>query len=302
MYEPCLGMKRASRIVGQGLTLLLAGVVLVSCAFWEREGYAPRVNKSVRMSRNPIQARTQAQTPTRTRARPRASIQNRPRPDAATPTPNVPANPPANRKIQPYEGLTVYPDRHILEIEAVVCLDGGWLEQIACSPGTREHESLMTIKAKPSEVHAALLLAGHKPGKPGKWIYEEDKYQTVPPQGHAVMVFVRYQNEDDEMIEVPIRNWISDHQGNHDFPQTPWVFGGSRFAANPEGMEPGEYYIADYSGSIIGLVTFGDEVLGFAQVISDQEVVSPPEWVVNEDAIPAVGTQVTIVIRPMTKK
>ena len=42
--------------------------------------------------------------------------------------------------------------------------------------------------------------------------------------------------------------------------------------------------------------------LGFAQVISDQEVVSPPEWVVNEDAIPAVGTQVTIVIRPMTKK
>lgn len=313
-------MKRASLVFGRGLTLLLAGVLMVSCSVWSQQGHAPRSRKSVGMTKRPVQSsrrasarptpRTRAQanpqtnvrrnTPAQVRAR--AAGQNKPRPDAAKPSPNARVKSSADRVIHPYEGLTVYPDQHILEIEAYVCLDGGWLEQIACSPGTREHESLMTINAKPSEVHAALLLAGYKPGKPGKWVYEEDAYRTVPPQGNTVMISVRYQNRDDKVIEEPIRNWIIDHQGNHEFPPTPWVFGGSKFAANPDGMEPGEYYIADFSGSIIGLVTFGDEVLGFAEVISDQEVVSPPEWVINEDAIPPIGTKVTIVIRGFKRK
>ena len=45
-------------------------------------------------------------------------------------------------------------------------LELGWLEQVACAPATREHESLVVVNAKPSHIHAALLMAGFEPGTP----------------------------------------------------------------------------------------------------------------------------------------
>jgi hypothetical protein len=50
------------------------------------------------------------------------------------------------------------------------------------------------------------------------------------------------------------------------------------------------------SGSIIGLVTFGDEVIGFSDVRSDQESVQSLIWEVNTEAVPPPNTAVTIVI------
>ena len=49
---------------------------------------------------------------------------------------------------------------------ASIACNSGWLEQVACMVGTREHESLVVVEAKPSEVHAALLLLGLEPGTP----------------------------------------------------------------------------------------------------------------------------------------
>ena len=67
--------------------------------------------------------------------------------------------------------------------------------------------------------------------------------------------------------------------------------------ANPKAMGPGEHYVADESGSIIGLVTFGDEVIGFSRVLADQDAVQEPEWEVNTAAIPPMGTSVTLVLK-----
>ena len=80
------------------------------------------------------------------------------------------------------------------------------------------------------------------------------------------------------------------------FPESHWVFAGSAFADNPEWMGPGEHYVADLSGSVIGLVTFGDEVIGFETVMADQEAVEPMQWKVNTDHVPPIGTPVTIVL------
>ncbi|MCZ6835513.1 MAG: YdjY domain-containing protein [Planctomycetota bacterium] len=204
------------------------------------------------------------------------------------------------RVVRPFPGILVKPDEQIVEIEATVCLDAGWLEQIACAPASREHESLVVISSKPSEVHAALLLAGYESGHPGRWIYEDDKVRTEPPKGDAVNILVRYPDEHGTPREKPIGFWIRDHNGAHEFPEMPWIFGGSGFKTYPEGLGEGEFYIADMSGSIIGLVTFGDEVLGFGEVLSDQVSIRAPEWEVNTDVIPAMGTKVTIVIRPVS--
>lgn len=202
-------------------------------------------------------------------------------------------------KLQPFPGIAVLPDKPAVELAAWVCLEYGWLEQVACAPGTREHESLVVPRARPSQIHAALLMAGFEPGAPGKWSYENEQYTFTPPTGAALDVLVRYIDESDRIIEEPIRLWIRDHLGRHEFPREPWIFAGSIFAPNPEWMEEeGEHYVADMTGSIIGLVTFGDEVVGFSRVLADQAAVQPPEWEVNSDHIPPVGTPVTLILRP----
>ncbi|MCZ6543146.1 MAG: YdjY domain-containing protein [Planctomycetota bacterium] len=202
-----------------------------------------------------------------------------------------------SRIITPFDGLVVLPDVPAIEIQAWTCLDAGWLEQIACSPATREHESLVVIKPRPSEIHAAMLLAGFQPGSPGMWSYDNDALEFTPPTGDRLDVFVRYESASGETIEEPIRNWIQDHLGRPEFPDDPWVFGGSAFSPNPQGMDPGEQYVADMTGSIVGLVTFGDEVIGFSRVWADQQAVQPPQWQVRSDHVPPLGTEVALILR-----
>jgi hypothetical protein len=63
-------------------------------------------------------------------------------------------------------------------------------------------------------------------------------------------------------------------------------------------MGPGEHYVADRTGSIVGLVTFGDEVIAYDEVLSDKVDVDAPEWQANTPVMPAPGTRVQLVIRP----
>jgi hypothetical protein len=217
-------------------------------------------------------------------------------PDAEAPARQAGA---PSTRLHPFPGVVVLPEVPAVELQGWVCLEYGWLEQIACAPGTREHESLVVPRAKPSQIHAALLMAGFEPGAPGRWSYEDEEYSFTPPTGTALDVFVRYTDESDRLIEEPIRRWIRDHLGRHEFPREPWIFAGSAFAPNPEWMgKEGEHYVADVTGSIIGLVTFGDEVVGFSRVLADQVAVQPPEWEVNTGHIPPVGTPVTLILRP----
>jgi hypothetical protein len=208
-----------------------------------------------------------------------------------------PATGPAEpRVLEPFEGITVRPDIPAVEIDAWSCLEAGWLEQIACAPRTREHETLVVIKAKPSDVHAALLLAGFAHGTPGRWSFEDEAVSFTPPTGDRLEVLVRYEL-DGRTVEEAIRSWMVDAAGRPSFPDTAWVFAGSLFAENPDWMGPGEHYVADHTGSIIGLVTFGDEVVGFEEVFSDQQSVQPLAWQVRIDHVPPVGTPVTVILR-----
>lgn len=214
-----------------------------------------------------------------------------PPPDAGT----AAAQPRA--EISPFPGVVVAPAQHRVELEAVVVLDAGWLEQIACTAGTREHESLLVPHAMPSQVHAALLAAGFEPGRPGRWRHENGAYVYEPPLGAPLDVAVRYRDAEGEVVEEPVSRWIRDHHGRRVFPDGPWIFGGSRVERVPETLGGDEHYTADLSGSIIGLVTFGDEVIGFGQVIADEVSVAPPEWEVFTERVPPIGTPVTIILR-----
>lgn len=188
-------------------------------------------------------------------------------------------------------------DRALREVrvDAHVACDRGWLEQAVCRAGTRDHESLLAIDAAPSSVHAGLLLLGLEPGVPGSWREAPGTpggVERSAPKGPSVELWVRT-----AAGEVPLSSWIHDPVHGHAFAPHPWVFAGSRVRANTRSMGPGEHYVADRTGSVAGIVTFGDEVIAFSEVLPDRADVAAPEWQARTEAMPASGTAVQLVVR-----
>ena len=213
-----------------------------------------------------------------------------PGPSAGGPAP-VPARP-----LPVGAGIVVDRERREVVVDAEVACDRGWLEQAACRAGTREHESLLAIEVPPSTIHACLLLAGGVPGAPGSWKAGTDGTSVVrvPPTGSRLELFVRLPSGD-----VPVSGWIHDPVGARAFPAHPWVFAGSRMRPNTPSMGPGEHYVADRTGSIVGIVTFGDETIACDEVLSDKADVDAPQWQARTDRMPEPGTRVQLVIRVM---
>lgn len=193
-------------------------------------------------------------------------------------------------------GLEVDRSAGEVRIDAAVACDRGWLEQAVCRVGTREHESLLAVDVAPSRIHAALLLLGLRPGSPGGWRPTPSPDAAgvrTPPSGDRVDVLVRVGGR-----ETPLASWIHDPVGGRDFPPDPWVFAGSRL--RPAGADRGEAYVADLTGTVVGIVTFGDEPIAFRDVLSDRADVDAPQWQARSDAMPASGTRALLVVRRST--
>ena len=75
------------------------------------------------------------------------------------------------------------------------------------------------------------------------------------------------------------------------------MFAGSRIRANTPSMGPGEHYVADFTGSVVGLVTFGDEVIAYDEVIADKVDIDAAVWVAWPERMPPEGTRVELLIR-----
>lgn len=210
-------------------------------------------------------------------------------------------------------GVRVDRAQHLVIVEGTVVLTQGFLEQLVCTPSTRAHESLVAIDAAPREVHAAMLLAGLEPGEPGRWQEAADatggwKVDRVRPTGPRVEVIARWRSQDGAVREMPILSWVRrvDSSGDpsvpasgdsHESPRGQLVFAGSRIRANTPSMGPGEHYVADFTGSVVGLVTFGDEVIAYDEVIADKVDVDAAVWVAWTERMPPEGTHVELLIR-----
>lgn len=202
--------------------------------------------------------------------------------------------------VQIVPGLTVDRDRNEVRIVARVACHQGFLEQLVCLAGTREHESLLSIAVAPSGVHAALLALGLEPGHPGRWSASDGGgVATAAPEGPEIEAFVR-RIRGSRVVEIPLRTWTSGPDGLAFAP--PLVFAGSEIRPNPPSLArlrgPGEHYVADLTGSVIGLVTFGDEVIAPIAVHPDRAEVAEPIYAARTEAMPLPGTAVTLVLRP----
>jgi hypothetical protein len=225
------------------------------------------------------------------------------------------------RKSVKLPGLVLDFGKQCVDLEATICLDKGFLELVACSKGSKEHESIVAVSARAMHIHTALLLLGASNGHPAmrKQVGKEDKrWVNVPPRGDAIDVFLVTTNKDGKAIERSISDFIvrssqrvdevdgavitapdeaekSEDRKKARIPHT-FLFAGSHLRDNGPGPRQ---YLADLSGNVISIATFGDELLclPFHQTQEDNALT----WRVKPETLPKVGTKVTLRLRPRLK-
>lgn len=196
-----------------------------------------------------------------------------------------------------FPGVRVDIEQRAVEFDATVPIDCHnertpvvFLEVIACAPDTKEHEALALTRAKPSHIHAALLLIGLEPGKPGAWNWEGKQLTSMPPRGGRVNVYCVQQGADGSRRRTRMEDWVinmrdhrtlAEHAG-----QDGWVFSGSNIITRK-----GEsWYQADREGLIIGLTSFSNETISWTKMYNPDSGVEEPTWIANAAEVPAYGT------------
>jgi hypothetical protein len=211
-----------------------------------------------------------------------------------------------------------------VDLDGVICLERGFLELIACTKGSKEHESIVAVSARAMHIHTALLLLGANNGHPAMQVpanKEKTRWAHVPPRGDPIDVFLVTTGKDGKPVERPISEFIvrsrervdevdgavlvapgeaekltGDNGRDARLPHT-FLFAGSHL--QDKGTGPRQY-LADVSGNVISIATFGDEVLclPFPQTHEDGALM----WHIKPESLPKVGTKVTLRLRPKRKQ
>ncbi len=184
---------------------------------------------------------------------------------------------------------------HEVRVQARVCLGEGPLEQVVCAAGTREHEAIFAVAARPSDIHAALLLAGGVPGRPGSWSVNSSNALVAHfPEGTSVEVLATGPDKRLEPVQRLVRALGAQRDATGELR---FVFAGSLLVRLNRQPDSPEVYAADLSGSVVGLVTFGDELIACASVMSDSADVQDPAWEVFTERVWPEGSAVTLTLR-----
>lgn len=215
--------------------------------------------------------------------------------DTFTPSPSSENE--AHVDVPKLPGLKVNLEEWCVDVEARRCLKEGMLELVACTTGTKEHESIVAVESKARDIHAALLLLGAEAGRPAhsKSIGNEGTlWVPVPPSGNPIDVSLVF---NDIVSGKPVERPISDFMVNEEketFPTHTFLFAGSELIRDADGAQ--NQYLADRTGNQISITTFGDELLCLPDIRSHDN--ANLSWSIAGDKLPEVGTQVTLRLRP----
>lgn len=195
-----------------------------------------------------------------------------------------------------------------VDVQATIALQEGALEFVVCTKDTKEHESLVIVQALPSHIHIALLLLGAKAGHPAirKVVGEGDdqRWIDVPPKGSPISVSIVVTDKNGKSLERPLSDFISRNEEEdkevkeeNETRLKTFLFAGSHLHGKGEGPKT---YLADKSGSVISLSTFGDELLCLPAIYGHEN--QALQWQADSTHLPPTGSKVTLRLRPQTKK
>lgn len=222
------------------------------------------------------------------------------------------ALPPITNAVQAFPGVhvdrqarTVYVDGRVIagpEME--------WIELLACTTGTREHEALITTDAQPSQIHAALLTLGLAPGSPRRVERIEPldpsaadkssdeakpRFKVHSAQGPRVELFFQHAtgpNADGQATLTPVHEWLLDQATGNPIEPMAYLFAGS-YLYTHEGKT---FFAADTGGTVASLVQFGDDLIATANNRTARDGDNAFKANASPGKLPAIGTPIRLVI------
>lgn len=246
---------RSARRLGGGAAAIAAGLALLCVG-----------------ASGPASARGFAEPP-QSGANPPQSGENPPPPGANPPPPSG-----TGRRAPFAPGVLIDWPARTVEVEAKVVLREGALELFACSPNTREHESILRVEAAPKDIFMALGLIGLTPGSPAHYDPAQSAWRA--PTGQRVRLEVQFER-DGQAATVAAGDWMLDVKTRKPPEGVQWVFAGSRT------FESGRFG-ADADGTVVCVVDFDTALITVAGLhTADNEAL----WLeAHTDAIPPLGT------------
>jgi hypothetical protein len=201
-------------------------------------------------------------------------------------------------------GIEINTTERFVDVSASVCLDEGALELIACTKDTKEHESIVVINARPSHIHAALLLLGAKNGNPAMrqpLDKEMTRWQDIPAKGDPIQVSLAWKKEDGTITERSLSDFLmrsefgdnppKEGEKKEKFPDT-FLFAGSHLG---DPSESPRKYLAELSGHVISISTFGDELLCLPEFYGQEN--HALAWQIDPTHLPKRHTEVLLRLR-----
>ena len=206
-------------------------------------------------------------------------------------------------------GIKLNLKERCVDVNATICLHEGLLELVACTKGSKEHESILSIAARPMHIHTAMLLMGSRPGTPAMRKAQDgapNRWVPVEPAGDPVHVSLVFPDSKGKPQEYPIQKFISPAQPDEisGIPtkkklatfSASFLFAGSHLVENGAGPRK---YVCEQSGNVISISTFGDELLCLPGIHGHQN--DGLAWQVNSKGLPGIGEQVILRLRPKPK-
>jgi hypothetical protein len=201
-----------------------------------------------------------------------------------------PGDPPGLKRVTKDYDIWIDTKRKAVVVDGEVCLREGQLEMFACPKGSKEHESVVAVNAKPQFVHAALLAVGAKPGAPVKF---DPVYK--PATGQVIDIYVLWKDEKGENQKIRAQEWIKQAKTGKSMPYN-FVFAGSGFWKDDDGKE---YYYAD-GGDFICVSNFPSATLDLP--VESSQANAELLFVANTEKIPPRGTKVRLVLVPRVEE
>jgi len=163
------------------------------------------------------------------------------------------------------------------------------IEVIACwayPKGQKAHETVVTIEAKPGEVHKALETLGLKPGKPVVGDVKEGA------RGPAVNVYIEVPTSTGTR-RVPIEKVLIDPRSGKSMPKVKWIFTGSAMK-KPDPQKDEKVYGADLTGTLIAIFPVTDETVMQTSLTMKEEKYLKLET--DTKVLPKEGSPVKLVL------
>lgn len=187
-----------------------------------------------------------------------------------------------------FPAVTVDRAAHQVRIECEALVIDAPLEFLCVTRGGPEHESVLRTAAKPSHIHAGLLMLGLEPGSP--MTYSEAKKTWSPPYGPPVRVSVEFKNAAGEVVKLPAARLMRHVRSHAAMKDMSWIFAGSHQRADGA-------YLADLTGYVVSLVNFEHTLIDVPQLVSSSN--ETLEWETNPDLGLKRGDAVTMILEPL---